>query len=292
MGLGLRSPHYSFILENRPALGWFEAISENYLGMRTGCDGRPLHILEKIRREYPVVLHGVSLSLGSADPLNDEYLARLKALARRIEPAWISDHLCWTGVDGVNLHDLLPLPYTEDVLAYLVSRIDRVQHYLGRRILVENVSSYLTFAESGMTEWDFLSELARRADCGILLDVNNVYVSAVNHGFDPLEYLDALPAERIGQIHLAGHSRDGDVLIDTHDHPVCPEVWALYRAAVERFGAVSAMVERDDHIPGFEELYAEVQTARAIQEEVLGARDGSTSQSDRSAAVDALGAHP
>jgi uncharacterized protein len=238
------------------------------------------------------VLHGVSLSLGSADPLNEDYLARLRALVDRIEPAWVSDHLCWTGVDGVNLHDLLPLPYTEEVLNYLAARIDRVQGVLGRRILVENVSSYLTFAESQISEWEFVAELAKRADCGLLLDVNNVYVSSVNHGFDPLRYLDALPAERIGQIHLAGHSRQGGVLIDTHDHPVCPEVWALYRAAVERFGAVSTMIERDDHIPEFAELVAELDTARAIAADVLGVSHGSTKQSARSATVDELGAHP
>jgi uncharacterized protein (UPF0276 family) len=268
-GVGLRVPHHAYVLENRPKISWFEALSENYMGIEGGSGGRPLRFLQQIRQHYPVVLHGVSLSIGSIDPLNEKYLQQLKELVRRVEPAWVSDHLCWTGVDGMNLHDLLPLPYTEEAVRHVAERIARVQDVLGTRILIENLSSYLTFVHSEMTEWEFLREVVLRADCGILLDVNNIYVSSVNHGFDPVTYLDAMPAERIGQIHLAGHSKMGDYLLDTHDHPVCEEVWSLYRRSVEIFGPVSAMIEWDDQIPDFPVLEREMDRARQIEESVL-----------------------
>lgn len=259
-GLGLRVEHYRDFLETRPAVDWLEVISENY--MVPG--GKPLHYLDAIRRDYPMVMHGVSLSIGSTDPLDRDYLAALKALASRVDPAWISDHLCWTGVDHQNLHDLLPMPYTEAALRHLTERIDQVQDYLGRQILLENVSSYIAFANDEVAEWDFLSELAQRADCLLLLDVNNVYVSSVNHGFDPRRFIDRLPGDRVRQIHLAGHEDHGDYLIDTHDHPVCNAVWDLYAYAVERLGQVPTMIERDDNIPALPELLAELDQARAI----------------------------
>lgn len=259
-GLGLRVEHYRDFLETRPAVDWLEVISENY--MVPG--GKPLHYLDAIRRDYPMVMHGVSLSIGSTDPLDRDYLAALKALASRVDPAWISDHLCWAGVDHQNLHDLLPMPYTEAALRHLTERIDQVQDYLGRQILLENVSSYIAFANDEVAEWDFLAELAQRADCLLLLDVNNVLVSSVNHGFDPRRFIDRLPGDRVRQIHLAGHEDHGDYLIDTHDHPVCNAVWDLYAYAVERLGQVPTMIERDDNIPALPELLAELDQARAI----------------------------
>ena len=285
-GLGLRVDHYEAILGGCPAVDWFEALTENYLVP----GGKPLHYLMRIRERYPLVLHGVSLSIGSTAPLDREYLRQVKALAARVEPAWISDHLCWTGVGGRNTHDLLPLPYTEEALANVVERVRRVQDILGRRILLENVSSYVGFRDSRLSEWDFLAEVARRADCLILLDVNNIYVSAVNHEFDALEYLNAVPAERVQQIHLAGHESHGDYLIDTHDHPVPDPVWELYAGAVERCGAVSTMIERDDHIPPLTELCAELDAARTLCERTLGAAaaaahaPGAIRQADRTGA--------
>ena len=267
-GLGLRVPHYEAILASRPAVDWFEVLTENYLVP----GGRPLHYLTQIRERYPLALHGVSLSIGSSTPLNREYLTELKALAQRIEPAWISDHLCWTGVAGRNTHDLLPLPYTEEALESVVERVRTVQDFLGRRILLENVSSYVGFRDSRLTEWQFLSEIAARADCLILLDVNNIYVSAVNHEFDPLEYLNAIPAQRVQQIHLAGHEDHGTYLVDTHDAAVPDPVWQLYSEAVLRFGPVSTMIERDDHIPPLAELCAELERARALCERTLAQR--------------------
>lgn len=264
-GLGLRNAHYETVLGERPEVDWFEILTENY--MVPG--GRPLDYVERIRRDYPLVMHGVSLSLGSCDPLDEDYLRRLKALAERFEPAWVSDHLCWTGVDGVNLHDLMPLPYTEEAVRHVAERIDRVQEYLGRRILIENVSSYLSYAYADMSEWEFLGAVAERADCRILLDINNLYVNAVNHGFDAQTYLDALAPERVAQFHVAGHSRDGAYLIDTHDAPVIDSVWALYAHAVQRFGAVPTMIERDDKIPPLGELLEELARARRLQAEVL-----------------------
>jgi len=259
-GLGLRVDHYEAILAGCEGIDWFEALTENYLVP----GGKPLNYLMRVRERYPLVLHGVSLSIGSSAPLDREYLRQLKTLAARIEPAWISDHLCWTGVCGRNTHDLLPLPYTEEALAHVAERVRAVQEFLGRRILLENVSSYVSFRDSQLTEWEFLTEIATRADCLILLDVNNIYVSAVNHEFDPLDYLNAIPIERVQQMHLAGHENHGDYLIDTHDHPICDPVWELYAAAVRRFGAVSTMIERDDHIPPLPELCAELAQARAL----------------------------
>ena len=233
--------------------------------------GRPLQILEKARELAPVVLHGVSLNIGGTDPLREDYLAELELLIRRFAPAWVSDHLCWGAVGGRFAHDLLPLPYTEEAVAHVAARIRQVQDRLGRRILMENVSSYLTYSISSMPEWVFVSAVAEEADCGILLDVNNIYVNAINHGFSPLEYLSGIPRERVGQILLAGHSSSEDLLIDTHDHPVPPPVWQLYREAVRRFGRVSTLVEWDDQIPPFEELLAEANRAREIEGEVLNA---------------------
>jgi uncharacterized protein len=259
-GLGLRTPHYEAVLNEPHAIDWLEVVTENYLVP----GGKPLHYLERIRERYPLVMHGVSLSIGSTDPLDLEYLAGVKALAARIEPSWISDHLCWTGIEGRNLHDLLPLPYTEEALAWVVARVGRIQDILGRQILLENVSSYLAFHASEMGEWEFLREVAERADCAILLDINNIYVSSVNHGFDALAYLKAMPKARVRQFHLAGHSDLGGHLIDTHDHPVAPAVWELYRAALAHFGTVPTMIERDDNIPALSELVAELEIARNL----------------------------
>jgi uncharacterized protein (UPF0276 family) len=260
-GLGARPQHYEALLGERlGSVAWLEALTENYLVP----GGRPLHYLERLRANYPLVLHGVSLSIGGVDPLDDAYLRDVRALADRVQPLWISDHLCWTGVDGVNLHDLMPLPYTEESLRHVVARVAEVQERLGRRFVLENVSSYLTYTDSEMTEWEFLREVAERADCLLLLDVNNVYVSSVNHDFDPLAYLRGIPVERVQQFHLAGHRRQGRCLVDTHDQPVCEEVWQLFHAAVERFGALPTMIERDDNIPELDVLLAELDRARAI----------------------------
>ena len=259
-GVGLRRQHYSYVLETRPKVDWFEVISENFMV----AGGRALEVLEGVRANYPIAMHGVSMSIGSTDPLNRSYLRQLRELARRFEPAWISDHLCWTGVAGRNLHDLLPLPYTEEAIRHVVARIREVQEILDRPILIENVSSYMAFADSTMTEWEFISAIADEADCGILLDINNIFVSAFNHRFDANDYIDAVPAERVVQYHLAGHSDHGTYLLDTHDHPVRDEVWSLYERAARRFGAVSAIVEWDDNIPEFAELANTANRARAI----------------------------
>jgi uncharacterized protein len=260
-GLGARPQHYEALLgERRGRVAWLEALTENYLVP----GGRPLHYLERLREHYPLTLHGVSLSIGGTDPLDEDYLAAVKALIARVEPVWVSDHLCWTGVDGINLHDLLPLPFTEAVVRHVVARISHVQERLGRQLALENVSSYVSFAGAEMSEWEFLHEIAERADCRLLLDVNNVYVSSVNHGFDALAYLRGVPAARLQQFHLAGHRQQGNYLIDTHDAPVPEPVWDLYRAAVERFGALSTLIERDDNIPPLEELLSELDRARAI----------------------------
>lgn len=264
-GLGLRPRHYGAILKSKPRVDWFEALSENY--MIPG--GRPLHFLDRIRERYPVVLHGVSLSIGSTDPLDRGYLNELKALVERVEPEWISDHLCWTGVGGRNLHDLMPLPYTEEALGHVARRVREVQDFLGRRILLENVSSYVAYRSSAMTEWAFLAALAEEADCLILLDVNNIYVSAFNHGFDPLEFLAGIPPERVQQIHLAGHDNCGDLIIDTHDAAVIDPVWELYAEAVRRFGRVPTMIERDARIPPLGRLVRELDRARAVAAAVL-----------------------
>jgi uncharacterized protein (UPF0276 family) len=265
-GLGLRTKHYEAILAGRPRVDWFEIISENY--MVPG--GKPLHYLDRIRAEYPLVMHGVSLSIGSTDPLNPEYLRALKALIERVQPAWVSDHLCFTGVHGRNLHDLLPLPYTEETARHVADRVAQVQDCLGRRILLENVSSYVSYKASDMTEWEFLRSVVERADCLLLLDVNNIYVSSYNHGFDPFAFLNAVPVERVQQMHLAGHRNLEQYIVDTHDEPVPDPVWELYEAAVRRFGPVSTMIERDDNIPELPELIAELDRARAIAARAAG----------------------
>lgn len=257
-GLGLRPLHYDAILNGSPAIDWFEALSENYLVP----GGRPLHNLARIRERYPVAMHGVSLSIGSTTALDYDYLRALRELAGRIEPVWISDHLCWTGVDGRNLHDLMPLPYTEEALRHVTERVREVQDFLGRRLVIENVSSYVTYTNSTLTEWEFLSALAEAADCLLLLDVNNVYVSSINHEFDAGAFLDGIAVERVQQMHLAGHQNHGSHLIDTHDHPIADPVWQLYRRAVERFGPVSTMIERDADIPPLEVLVDELDAAR------------------------------
>jgi len=267
-GLGLRPQHYEEILDGDPAVDWFEIISENY--MIPG--GRPLAMLEKIRARYPIVMHGVSLSIASTAPLDLGYLKDLKDLAARAEPKWISDHLCWTGVHGFNLHDLLPIPYTREALAHVAGRIQKVQDFLGRPLTIENVSSYVRFEQSEMAEWEFLTELVRRTGCWLLFDVNNVFVSAFNHGYDPLAFIGGVPAANVVQFHLAGHSDMGTYLIDTHDHPIRDEVWDLYRATLARIGPVSAMIERDDNIPPLHELLTELEQARAIAAEVLAMR--------------------
>lgn len=263
-GLGLRTDHYEDVLGSSPPVDWFEIITENYLVP----GGKPLYYLDKIRESYPMVMHGVSLSLGSSDPINWNYLKQVNELAARIEPAWISDHLCWTGVSGLNTHDLLPLPYTQEMVHHVVSRLTQIQDYLKRPLLIENVSSYLTYKQSEMTEWEFINSVLKQSGCYLLLDVNNVYVSAYNHGFDAMDYINAMPAEKIMQIHLAGHSNCGNYLIDTHDAPIIEPVWQLYAETIKRFGLVSTMIERDDNIPPLSELLTELGQAKEIAEQV------------------------
>ncbi len=259
-GVGLRSEHYPAILESFPPMDFFEAVSENY--MNTG--GRPLAMLEKVRERYPVVLHGVALSIGSCDPLHPQYLDSLKKLVDRIEPELVSDHLCWSGAGGETLHDLLPLPLTDESVQHVVRRVDQVQTHLGRKILLENVSTYVTFSHSVMPEWEFLVEVASRSGCGILLDINNLYVNAVNHGFNPLDYLRHIPAEKVGQFHLAGHTPMGKFLFDTHSARVTEAVWELYREALKLYGRVSTLIEWDEKIPSFDELSSEAARARGF----------------------------
>jgi len=253
VGIGLRIPHYRHILEKKPVVNWFEIISENY--MVEG--GNPLAALDQILEQYRVVQHGVSMYFGSAEPLNREHLRRLKQLARRTKTPWLSDHLCWGSVDGTYSHDLLPIPYTWEAVEVTAAKIRQVQDYVEVPVVVENVSSYAEFHDSVMTEWEFLNEVVERADCGILLDVNNIYVSSMNHDFDPVEYLDSVPAERVAQIHIAGHSRYEKYLLDTHDHPVIDPVWQLYDRAIRRIGPTATLLEWDDKIPSFEEVHAE-----------------------------------
>jgi len=264
-GLGLRTEHYQHVLDNKPAIDWFEILTENY--MVPG--GKPLDNLDKIRADYPMVMHGVSLSIGSTDSLNKTYLKELKQLVERVQPHWISDHLCWTSVDQMNSHDLLPLPYNEATIDHVAARIRQVQDVLGRQILIENLSSYVTYQESDMSEWVFLNEIARRADCLVLLDINNIFVSAHNHHFTPIDYIQGIDIDRVMQFHLAGHSYNNDMIIDTHDQDVCDPVWALYRQALEYFGPVSTMIERDDNIPAFDELQNELNIAKDIAIDTL-----------------------
>ena len=258
-GLGLRTDYFESILSDPPAVDWFEITSENFMV----AGGKPRHYLERIRERWPVVMHCVSLSIGSTDALDFDYLRGLRKLAREIEPAWVSDHLCWTGVGGINSHDLLPLPYNEEAIVHVVGRVQQVQEFLGREILLENLSSYVEFKRSDMPEWEFVAQVAKRSGCRILLDVNNIQVSARNHGFDPRDYLAGIPGECVWQIHLAGHSDYGDYCIDTHDHAVPDAVWSLYADAIGRFGAISTMIERDDDFPPLAELLSELDVARA-----------------------------
>jgi uncharacterized protein (UPF0276 family) len=253
IGIGLRIPHYGHILEHKPAVDWFEIISENFMAE----GGRPRAILERILEQYRVVQHGVSMYFGSAGPLDREHLARLKALVRRTRTPWLSDHLCWGSVDGRYTHDLLPMPYTWEAVRVTAAKIRQARDVLEVPVIVENVSSYAEFHVSQMTEWEFLNEVVERADCGILLDVNNIYVSSRNHDFDPFTYLNAVPAERVAQIHIAGHSRFEKFLLDTHDHPVLDQVWSLYARAIERCGPTATLLVWDDRIPAFGEVHAE-----------------------------------
>jgi len=265
-GLGLRKEHYQEIIDisqvegSLPGVDWFEILTENYLVP----GGKPLYYLDQIAERYPLVMHGVSMNIGNTGPMDTNYLQQVKDLQKRTHARWLSDHLCWTGTNGTNAHDLLPLPYNEEAINHVVERIKQVQDFLGHRMLIENVSSYVSYQHSEMTEWEFLTEIAQRADCLLLLDINNIYVSAFNHEFDPLDYLLSIPPERVQQFHLAGHSNYGDYVIDTHDEPVCDAVWSLYAWAAEHFGDITFMIERDDNIPPLNELLAELNQARDI----------------------------
>lgn len=266
-GLGLRSVHYEDILERGAKVDWFEVISENFMGLSHEFSEAPgINTLETIRKDYPIACHGVSLSIGSLDPLNPNYLKKLKMLVDRIDPLWVSDHLCWTGVHGKNAHDLLPLPYTRETIDHVANKIDQVQEFLGRRIMIENVSSYVEFKESEMTEWEFVHEVIEKADCAMLLDLNNIFVSSFNHGFDSYDYLKKVPFHRVGQIHLAGPTRHETHMVDTHDHPVTDEVWKLYTWVMENHEPISTMVEWDENIPPLGELEKEIHKAKGIYE--------------------------
>ncbi len=265
LGVGLRTVHFSHILEHQPEVDWFEIISENFMD----SNGRPRAVLEQIAEHYPIVMHGVSLSIGSTDPLNREYLEKLKRLAEGMNARWISDHVCWTGVAGRNSHDLLPIPYNEATLSHLVERIGIVQDILERPLVLENPSSYLEFQDSTMSESEFVCRMAEEADCGLLLDVNNVYVSSVNHDFDPVAYVEAIPAERVVQCHLAGHTNCGTHLIDTHDGHVIDPVWNLFRLLHQRTGGVATLLEWDAEIPPFPVVHQEVLKARQYMDENL-----------------------
>ncbi|MBK7859594.1 MAG: DUF692 domain-containing protein [Archangiaceae bacterium] len=264
-GVGLRPRHYGEFLERQPKVDWLEAISENFMG--TG--GRPLAVLDKVRMDRPVVLHGVSLGIGSVDPLDERYLKEWKQLIDRVQPAMVSDHLCWGRHRGRYSHDLLPLPFNEEAISHVVSRVGQVQDRLGRQILLENVSSYLTYPASTMSEAEFTAEVARRADCGILLDLNNIFVSAKNHGFDPRAYIDAMPVEQVAQFHLAGHFDRGDILIDTHEGHVADDVWSLYTYALDKLGRVPTLIEWDTGVPDLETLLAESEKARTLEFETF-----------------------
>lgn len=264
-GLGLRAQHYADILDGNPPVDWFEVISENY--MVPG--GQPLRMLDKIRARYPIVMHGVSLSIASTAPFDEDYLKGLKALADRSEPKFVSDHLCWTGVHGVNLHDLLPFPYTREALDHVVARVQHVQDYLKRPIALENVSTYVQFNHSEMQEWEFIAEMTKRTGCWLVFDVNNVYVSAFNHGYDADAFIAGIPADRVVQFHLAGHEHNMTHIIDTHDAMVCDAVWDLYRKSLQRFGPVSTIIERDDDIPPLADMVSELGRARVIANEMF-----------------------
>jgi uncharacterized protein (UPF0276 family) len=270
-GIGLRAPHYREVIETRPDIGWLEVHSENFFGR----GGQPLHLLDRVREHYPLSLHGVGLSLGSVDGVRHEHMVRLKALMTRYEPTLMSDHLCWGAIGGRHLNDLLPLPYTEEALDVVCANIGATQDFLGRRILVENVSSYLEYFASDIPEWEFLAQTARRTGCGILLDVNNIYVSAVNHGFDPLRYLDAIPARCVGEIHLAGHDSNGMCLIDTHGKPVAGPVWNLYDEALTRVGAIPTLIEWDTDVPALPVLLEEAHKADDVLEQWRTESEGS-----------------
>lgn len=265
-GLGLRTPHYAEIREGAVAVNWFEAISENF--MRPG--GNPRRVLREIRERFALVLHGVSMSIGSVDPLNQEYLNTLAALVNEFEPAWISDHLCWSGTEGKFAHDLLPLPYTEEALAHVSARIAQVQDKLKRPMVIENVSSYMAFSQSTMTEWEFLAALSKQSGCLLLLDVNNIFVSAHNHSFNAVDFVNGIPLDKVAQIHVAGHRKRGELLLDTHDHAVPQGVWDVYEIAIKRFGPVSTLVEWDAKIPPLQDVIAEADKARQIAEQVCG----------------------
>ena len=288
LGVGLRTVHFDHILKNEPNVDWFEVISENFMD----TSGRPRYVLEQIAERYRVVMHGVSLSIGSTDPLNFEYLQKLKSLARIVGAVWISDHVCWTGVTGINTHDLLPLPYNEESLRHVVERTRIVQDFLERPLILENPSSYVTFANSTMSEAEFISRLADEADCGLLLDVNNVYVSAVNHDFDPVEYIKTIPLERVVQMHLAGHTHCGTHLIDTHDGPVIDPVWNLFRLAQERTNGVSTLLEWDANIPAFPVVHQEVLKAKANTGKLVEPRTLANGSAKRSPAGSSCSSSP
>ncbi len=264
-GLGLRTRHYRDFLDAPQPVDWLEVISDNY--MVDG--GKPLTMLDRIRADYPMAMHGVSLSIGSINGLDQDYLNKLKTLQQRIEPMWVSDHLCWTGAHGRKLHDLMPLPFTREALNVVARNVQQAQEVLQQPLVLENVSSYVEFASSEMTEWEFLTEICNATGCKLLLDINNIYVSAFNHGFSPTEFVHGVPADSIMQFHLAGHQNNGDHLIDTHDHPVCDGVWDLYQTALKHIGEVPTMIERDDRIPPLPELLDELSTARTIAESIL-----------------------
>ncbi|USH04405.1 DUF692 domain-containing protein [Grimontia kaedaensis] len=264
-GLGLRTQHYNDFLNARQPVDWLEVISDNF--MVNG--GKPLAVLDRIRADYPMTMHGVSMSIGSVNGLDEDYLKRLKALEQRIEPMWVSDHLCWGGVHGRKLHDLMPLPFTQEARDVVARNIHHAQDVLKRPLVVENVSSYVEFKDSEMTEWEFLTEICNATGCQLLLDINNIYVSAFNHGFSAFEFIDGVPKDHICQFHLAGHQNNGDHLIDTHDHPVCAGVWDLYEYALTRYGNVPTMIERDDNVPPLGELLDELDAARKIAANAL-----------------------
>ena len=267
-GIGLRPCYQVEIIETQPDLDWIEITTENFLVE----GGRVLYYLRQLQEQYPMAMHGVSLSIGSTDELDLDYLQRVKQLADDIQPLWISDHLCWTGVNGFNAHDLLPLPYTEDAINHVVNRVKQVQDFLGQQILLENLSSYITYQQSSLSEWEFLTAIAEQADCLILLDVNNIYVSAVNHDFDPMQYLNHIPPQRVQQFHLAGHERYPEYILDTHSATICPDVWQLYEAACRLFPKAATLIERDDNYPPLAELMTELNEARRIHAHITKER--------------------